>query len=778
MTRLKLSLAPLALALAFSSGCSDEANSAPIGDRGVDADGDGRADLLLEVSGSPDGRPWQLAFPSADRFDTNPLEQLFDTGTYANGKAIAAADANGDGRADVLVRLESFDGNIVWNVFLSDVASSSETVEALSLPAGDDARVLAFKDIDDDGLADLLVQQQMAGVLSYYVAFSEMTQFAPPQLIYGFDTAVGRPSIVALEDVNGDGTADLVFDVQSRERHCFYVRAFRNGAFEELPALEDEACWRSEDDLMDVVPAEGGIGQGATTRDTRVVPVGVADVTGDGQSELVISVNTVTESFFRVPNPSPGAINVLYEAPTSATDWLYVSLGEGATGSEWQDDLTVLHVDDGSDGARQRTLALADLDNDGRSDLLYESIRRDVVQWKSRLGTGEERTWLELETPFDLDLRFSTGAGLADFNGDGRLDLLINAPRGNGAPSFAQLYVLLNDGTRFRRPPDEFWVPWYQNMEQEIRIIGLEREGLTSAAHDTSGLLAWAGTSNSMRYTRNEFLEFLAGRGLELRMEGGGMNPDEPLRDKQCELTYPSFDADDLSVNFSTLTCVSEGPFGTQIVQQPVYGGCDIANKGVPGGGVGGAQCEIGFLKQQLKVGIGPIEETLTVEGPNANACGAVSFEFTCAKFGADIASGSVSTKIGDTGVGAGVGIGVGAGGSAGIEDGVISGSLDLKIGIGISIEFSLDYESSGEFVLEHGTVGFVFVVDNTGVVVVSAGEAIIDLVNTLNATGDAVVQGVGEGIRFVGDEIVNIGEEVVDLVDDAIDAVADFFGF
>ena len=57
MNRLKLSLALLALALTL--GCSDETTSAPSGDRGVDADVDGRADLLLVVSWSPDGRPWQ-----------------------------------------------------------------------------------------------------------------------------------------------------------------------------------------------------------------------------------------------------------------------------------------------------------------------------------------------------------------------------------------------------------------------------------------------------------------------------------------------------------------------------------------------------------------------------------------------------------------------------------------------------------------------------------------------------------------------------------------------
>lgn len=664
-------------------------------------------------------------------------------------------------------------------MFLSDGESSSETIGSLTLRVGDDARVLAFNDIDGDGLADLLVQQQMSGFLSYYVSFSEGGAFSPLQLIHSFDTTIGRPSIIALEDVNADGTADLVFDLQFRERHCFYVRAFRDGAFEPQPPVEDGSCWRADNDQSDVQPAEGGLGQGASSTDTRVRGIGVADVTGDGRSELVFSVQTVEESFFRVPNPVPGAVNVLFEPQRWTTSWLYVPLVEGPTGSEWQGTANVLHVDDGIDGSRQRTLALADLDNDGRSDLLYEAIRGDVVQWKSRLGTGEERTWLELETPLELDLRFGTGVGLGDFNGDNRLDLLINAPRGNGIPSFAQLYVLFNDGTQFRRAPGEFWLPWYQNTEQEIRVIGLEREGLTTAAHDTTRLLAWAGTSDSMLYTHNEFLEFLASRDLELRMEGDGMDPDAPLVDKQCELTYPSADADDLSVNFGTLSCVVTGPGGTRIIQQVVYGGCDLANKGVPGGGIGGAQCEIGLVRQQLEIDVGGgVKQTITIEGPNANACGAVSVEFTCARFGADFASSSMSTMVGDTGIGAGVGLGFAAGASFGIEDGVISGSFEARFIVGISIEFSID----GGLLLEHGETGFVFIVESTEVAVISAGEAIIDLANTINATGDVVVRGIGEGVEFIAGEIAGgveyIGEEVVDLVEDGVDAIADLFGF
>lgn len=766
------------LTLTIALGCSsEESGSAGVGPN-FDANGDGRADLVLEVSGDANSTPWKFGISTARNFDARPLTQAFDFGTHSNGKAIAVGDANGDGRDDVLVQLQSIDGMTQWKVFLSDGTTSTRTIGEVALPTGDDARALAFNDIDGDGFADILLQQQVSGVVSYYMSLSDGGQFSDPDLIYEFDAELGRPDLIALEDINGDGTSDLVFDMQSGASHRYCVRAFRNGRFDAQP--ENDECWKTADDFTEVEPNEEGLGEGWTTTTRRVQTIGVADLTGDGRSELVFYDRTESVEVFRASR-TPGSVQFIENAPVTDASWSYLSLGQGPRGTEWEADSTPIYQDE-PDGS-QTTLALVDLNNDGRTDLLNESsfydsaLSQTIVSWKAHMSKGdgqfEEELWLEVVTPRDIDLFYGTGIGLRDFNGDGRQDLLINAPRGRG-PGLVQLHVLFNDGTQFLQ---DDWTPWYTNTEQTVRILGLEDDGLTTVARDTSALLAWSGTSNSPRYTENEFREFLRGKGFDLRSDEDG-DPSRPLLMNECELIYASADNDDLSVNFATVSCLQTGLDGVQLVQQVVYGGCDVANKGVPGGGIGGARCEIGLFKQELTVDLGGVQQTLTLQGPNANACGAVSLELTCLKGGADYASGSMSAMVGDTGVGAGVGLGVGGGVAAGIEDGVISGEFEVKFVIGVSFEFSFDYEDSGEFLINHGETGFVFVWDNSEVAVVSAGEAIIDLVNILNTSGGVVVGGVGEGINFIGGVATPIGEELVDFVDDAVDAIADFFGF
>jgi hypothetical protein len=245
-----------------------------------------------------------------------------------------------------------------------------------------------------------------------------------------------------------------------------------------------------------------------------------------------------------------------------------------------------------------------------------------------------------------------------------------------------------------------------------------------------------------------------------------------PILPGQCQTVYANADNKDLSVEFGTLVCLDID--GITLRQQMIYGGCDLANQGGLGG-IGG-QCEIGTFKTDVGIEIAGVDQNLGVEGPRAGACSALSVEFSCVRAGAQLASVSGKTMIGDTGVGAGVSLGFGGGASFGADDGVLSGVIDVNLGIGLSLEFSIDYERTGEFILNHGENAYVFIRDDVGETVVSAGEAIIDAVNIINDTGGVVVDGVGEGITFIDNTAITIGDEVVDFVNDGIDAVTGFF--
>lgn len=77
------------------------------------------------------------------------------------------------------------------------------------------------------------------------------------------------------------------------------------GAFEAQPSSAD--CLQTEADSDLVQTSPDGIGGGGTRAIKRVEAVGVADVTGDGRSELVFSVTTNILVTRRISS-TPGAI--------------------------------------------------------------------------------------------------------------------------------------------------------------------------------------------------------------------------------------------------------------------------------------------------------------------------------------------------------------------------------------------------------------------------------------------------------------------------------------
>ncbi|MEM7234181.1 MAG: FG-GAP and VCBS repeat-containing protein [Planctomycetota bacterium] len=769
---LRLACCSLLTVLASCAG-SDEDSSSSARPTSFDANGDGRTDLLIETSSN---FPWSFGIAGPGRIDESPIEQEFRFDSYSDANAIAVADANADGRDDVLVHFVAVDGFVEWRVLLSSGSNSTRAIDVSTVRVCDDARVLAFTDINGDGTADILYQQQADGVLTFYVLYSFGDSFSAPDRVSSFDVSFGRPQVIALEDVDGDGAADLVMDLQLGSNHSYLVRTFAEG-FGSRPETSDG--WRAPEELNQLEPSPDGVGEGGTETVRKVQALGVADVTGDGYSELVYSVRTQVTDTFRVSR-TPGAVQFLTDQ-TTETSWFYLSLEEGPGGSRWGSTPTLIDTNSKLE-LEQETVALMDLDGDARIDLLTKSSEYDPessqtrVRWIARLSRGdgafERRVWFEDGVVRSNHPLFGEVVGTGDFNGDGRDDLLLDA--GPAGRFFTRLYVLQSTGATFD-PRD--WEAWYRNEQSPVRILGLEKNGLTTSTNDTSALIAWAGMSDTPLYTRAEFGKLLETKGFDLKREEESGEADT-LLPGECELIYDSFDSDDYSANFGTLACLEEIDVGgvatVELRQQLVYGGCDLANKGPT---LGGSNCELGYFKGEYSVDVLGVTQTLTLEGPKVSSCGAVSAEFTCARVGATLASVSRAMMIGDSGIGAGLSIGVGAGGSIGIEDGVISGSIDLRGGLGITIEFSLDAQGSVNFIARHGTTGYIFLRDNAGDVVISAGEAVIDAVNAVNDTGGVIVEGIGEGVEYIAGEVEAIGEEVIGAVEDGIDAIVDFFG-
>ena len=729
----------------------------PSENRSADVDGDGDDDLVLEFDAASDTlitANWDTALGNIVSFGIGGTLPGFNKAIYSRARAVALGDANNDGRDDLLLQLDSAtDDSVVWRVQLSDGGGGfGSSTGSISLPQGslDDARAIAFKDINNDGFADILIQTQVtvdvpiAGavdVVYYYLSMgtgSGYTSINALNPFYGFELSKGRPRIIALEDVNNDGLSDLVYDIDSGNNagsngHCFGVRTYRPGL-----------GFRADDGTDVCYPlAVGPL--------TFLDAASVADIDGNGRKELVLSFNNDFGSGFG--HAAHLFLTLTFDENGGNTTWAnlvqyFAELPGGATTEEY------------------RTVAVADMNNDRRSDVLIEVTNANgakdwIVYTAAVTGTGEigfvRQVWWVPPLAGSSDYN---AIGLLDYDNDsGSLpDLLLQ--RRDPASGNHGLYVARSVGSSFNSP-----TLWYQSAAIP-RVVGVEEDGLTNLANETSELIAWVGVEKLL-YTQRQFSDTLASKGLTL-LQGDQLDPATPIARDACVINYAQADASldrnnaSASAEFGMLMCNVHISDRLSLRTQMIYGGCDATT------GLGGtsAKCEVGLASSELEMDLTlidgiPASQTLAVKGPNASACGGVSTKNVCANVGAELASISQTVEVVGIGAGGKLAVGVGAGADFGIEDGVLSGEIELAFLVGGSVEFSLDPAETGKFFYKVGDTSYTFAGDAGEFVVFTAGPAVYDAALEVgglveDAAGEAGVvarAGGGEAVYFFAGE-------------------------
>jgi Bacterial Ig-like domain (group 3)/FG-GAP-like repeat/Abnormal spindle-like microcephaly-assoc'd, ASPM-SPD-2-Hydin len=377
----------------------------------ADVNGDGKPDLLVanlcSDSSCVNGSVSVLLGKGDGSFQT---AVAYASGGY-EAVSVAVADVNGDGKPDLLVATEcssqgSCDADGTVGVLLGNGDGTFQTAVTYSSGA-QSAHSVAVADVNGDGKPDLVLAN--CGSSSASCANGD----GSVGVLLGngdgtFQTAVTYGSggyyaqSVAVADLNGDGKPDLVV---VNESAC------------------GETCVDSSvgvllgngDGTFQTVVTYGSGGNGTQE-------VTVADVNGDGKPDLLVATNCASSS-----NCTTGVAGVL--------------LGNG-------DGTFQTVVTYGSGGYGTQAVAVADVNGDGKPDLLVanacgNSNCNNNVQGTLGVLLGNGDGTFRTAVTYGSGSYKAESLAAADVNGDGKPDLLV-VNVGSGFIGSGDVGVLVN----------------------------------------------------------------------------------------------------------------------------------------------------------------------------------------------------------------------------------------------------------------------------------------------------------------------------------------------
>jgi hypothetical protein len=353
----------------------------PFGVAIADFNGDGRPDLA--VTSQSDDVVSVLLNMTAPGSATPSFAapQVFAAGSGL--RAVTVADFNGDGAPDVIVTTDgAARGGI--SVLLNQTKPGQTTLSfgsPTSFVSGEQPYAVLARDFNGDGVPDVAVVNHIGNTVSVLINETlpggATPEFGPAQSFVADDQVSG----LAAGDFNGDGRPDLAV-----------AGVTASVLLNTTDAGATTATFHPKQDL------------GITTGSYRLA---VADFNGDGKADL--TAGSGNDIAVLLNTHVPVAVSPSFSPPQSY-----------------------------SVGSNANAVALGDVNGDGRFDVAAANGGFDVTVLLNLTPPGGLAARFGREKSFPTGGHLAISVAFADFNGDGRPDLVV----GNG--NTTTVAVLLN----------------------------------------------------------------------------------------------------------------------------------------------------------------------------------------------------------------------------------------------------------------------------------------------------------------------------------------------
>jgi hypothetical protein len=466
--------APLASPLFLNPAVSSATTLAPVqasqGTASGDLNGDGIPDLIFLNS---TGITVELLNSDGSVLSTNQFSTGFSPDP--DNSTIVVADFNGDHKLDLAASNPATDGSGPGSVAILLGNGNGTFQTATSIQAGPNPASLAAADFNDDGKTDLAAASQSSAIISVLTGNGNGTFGTPVSYATGGDSQSIPSSILAV-DLNNDGHPDLAVANRgyvSVANSSISALLNTGGSFSQssvtplpLPLLPDylAAADLNHDSNLDLIAVSqnasgmivlSGKGNGTfqplSAYATGNSPASIAvQQLPDGNSLLIVP-DQITDSFwFSIVSPE-GAVgapplNLVGGAPEGIAIADLNGDGEpDAVVTGGSQEVAVL-LSNGkalqapvaySPGVNAQAVAIGDVTGHGDLDVVAAGSGISVLP-----GNGHGALKSGINTPLT---QTAESIALADFNRDGKLDVVVALNQGFGSGP-GQVEVLLGNG--------------------------------------------------------------------------------------------------------------------------------------------------------------------------------------------------------------------------------------------------------------------------------------------------------------------------------------------